>query len=240
VIAVLARTTRRLPAELRGRVRADCRDTLILGMLDLGLALDEVGIRPVLTDELEQARLAAMPTLARALRGQAPPNGQVYRGRFQASLLVGPLALLLTAALEFGLALQSGSLFFMALIAVAELGFAPPLVLFILRRLRYPDIIVALPDGYITFYGSVLVQQHPFALMRSVAIRPTRLGSGVSLVNTPPDPSRPYTIPILPTFRARKRIAGRIVADFARYRQERGAGAIAGEGHTSGGRSVHE
>jgi len=94
-----------------------------------------------------------------------------------------------------------------------------PNLLFMRRRLRYPDTIIALPEGYITFFNSARLSEHPYDSLSTVTITASDAFGGVTLANSGVGSSKPYTVQIRPLFHQSRRIAERIIADFNRYKR---------------------
>ncbi len=87
------------------------------------------------------------------------------------------------------------------------------------RRLRYPDTIIALPEGYITFFNSARLSEHPYDSLSTVTITAADPFSGVTLTNSGVGSRKPYTVQIRPVFHQSHAIAERIIADFNRYKR---------------------
>jgi hypothetical protein len=85
--------------------------------------------------------------------------------------------------------------------------------------LRYPDTIIAMPEGYITFFNSARLSEHPYDSLSTVTVTAADPFSGVTLANSGVGSSKPYTVPIRPGFHQSRAIAERIIADFNRYKR---------------------
>ena len=59
------------------------------------------------------------------------------------------------------LALAIADLYPVFIASVLLFGVGVPNLLFMRRRLRYPDTIIALLQGYITFFNSARLSEHP-------------------------------------------------------------------------------
>src|SRR6185437_13317043 len=84
---------------------------------------------------------------------------------------------------------------------------------------RYPDTIIALPEGYITFFNSARLSEHPYDSLSTVMITAFDAFSGVTLANSGVGSGKPYTVQIRPGFHQSRAIAERIIADFSRYKR---------------------
>lgn len=228
VLGALARTTRRIPPALAPRMHGDLRQALLYGTLDLALALDEMGIRPLTAGT--DMPLNSTVVAARVTHGQTLPDTQVFRGRLLGQWALAAAVLPLTALVLFGLYLlegpvsQSGSVYFLFLLAILLLGPGLAVAAYIRRRLRHPDYIILRLDGYIIYTGAPRLIENPYEPLSAVRIgrRVGRHGlfKGVPIVNTT-GAGKDYTQEIGHNFPDRRRIAAQIVADCARYQQQR-------------------
>ncbi|HEX5158440.1 MAG TPA: toll/interleukin-1 receptor domain-containing protein [Ktedonobacterales bacterium] len=221
VLVAAIRTTRQPPPELRQSPRSDLRENLLLGVLSLAEALDQAGAHPAATlGALPGGRLPRSSTLvmARALRGVTPPDGTVYRASLPSRFIYSTIILLAVAASGVLFALVSGSLYPLFIASVLLFGIGVPNLLFMRRRLRYPDTIIALPEGYITFFNSARLSEHPYESLSAVTIAAADAFSGVTLSNSGVGSSKPYTVQIRPGFHQCRDIAEQIIADFNRYK----------------------
>jgi hypothetical protein len=224
VVGLLVQQTCRIPQVLRSRIVADARPALGFAMLDLAPALDNTGVHPVSGYALPGAyRMARDPNLAlaRALHEGASPQGRLYRGRFPFALIFAAVVVLLTMMLFLGLYLVGGPPFFLIISATTLAVAAPAFISVIRRRLRYPDIVLTLPDGFITFLGSSQILTYPYASLRAFAVDGARPLSGVRLILTGHSGASyhqdvPATLP-------RRMIAARIAEDFAAFQAARPA-----------------
>jgi TIR domain len=222
VVIATVRTSRQPPPELRQCPRSDLRGNLLLGVLSLAEALDQAGAHPASTfGALPGGRLPRSSTLvmAQALRGITPPDGTVFRASLPARFIYSTIILLTVAALGALLALASGNLYPLFIASVLLFGIGAPNLLFMRRRLRYPDTIIALPEGYITFFNSARLSEHPYDSLSTVTITASDAFSGVTLTNSGVGSSKPYTVQIRPGFHQSLHIAERIIADFNRYKR---------------------
>src|SRR6185503_13122461 len=101
-------------------------------------------------------------TLAQALHGTTPPGGRLYRGRPPLSLFFAAGIVFLGILLFLGLYLVGGPPLFLILSATIVAAAAPAFVSVTRRRLRHPDLVVTLPDGFITFMDSAQILAHPY------------------------------------------------------------------------------
>jgi hypothetical protein len=222
VLIAVIRTTRQPPPELRQSPRSDLRGNLLLGVLGLAEALDQAGAHPAsLFGALPGGRLPRSSTLvmARALRGITPPDGTVYRASLPARFIYSSIILLAVAAASALLALAISNLYPLFIASVLLFGIGAPNLLFTRRRLRYPDTIIALPEGYITFFNSARLSEHPYDSLSTVTITAPDAFSGVTLANSGVGSSKPYTVQIRPGFHQSRAIAERIIADFSRFKR---------------------
>ena len=223
VLGALARTSSRIPPELRQRMASDHRDNMLLGVLDLVYALDHAGAHPLSTfGSLPGARIAHSSTLAmaRALRGETTPGATVYQASLPTRFPLAIAILLLVAAAGCWLTISSGDLYPLFIAGLLVFGVGAPAWLFLLRRLRYPDTIITFPEGYVTFYNSARLSEHPFNAMSALTIAPPSLWRGVTLVYTGVGSNRSYQTPIRPGFHQSRRIATEIIANFNRYKSQ--------------------
>jgi hypothetical protein len=226
VFVATIRTSHRIPAVLRQRMTSDHRDSLLLGMFDLAAALDQSGINPLSTfGALPSARLPRSSTLvmAEALHGVKPPDGTLYQARLPARFSYSLVLLLVVAALGGLLSLAMSDLLPLFIACVLLFGIGLPSLLFIRRRIRYPDIIIALPEGYITFFSSARLSEHPYGTLDAVTITASGAFSGVTLSNSGVGSNRPYTVQIRQGFHQSRQIAERIIADFNHYKRKQHA-----------------
>ncbi|HEY1388206.1 MAG TPA: toll/interleukin-1 receptor domain-containing protein [Ktedonobacterales bacterium] len=222
VLVAVIRTARRLPPELRRRPQSDLRENLLLGVLSLAEALDEAGAHPAASfGALPGGRLPRSSTLvmARALRGITPPDGTAYRASLPARFIYSTIVLLVVAACGVLLALAMSNLYPLFIASVLLFGIGVPNLLFTRRRLRYPDTIITLPEGYITFFNSARLSEHPYDSLSTVTITASDTFSGVTLANSGVGSSKPYTVQIRPGFHQSRDIAARIIADFNHYKR---------------------
>jgi TIR domain len=222
VFVATIRTSHRIPTVLRQRMTSDHRDTLLLGVFDLAEALDQSSIHPLSAfGALPGARLPRSSTLvmAQALNGVTPPDGAVYRASLPARFTYSLVILFVVAALGGLLALASGDLYPLFIASVLLFGIGVPNLLFMRRRLHYPDTIITLPEGYITFFNSARLSEHPYSTLDSVAITASGVFSGFTLTNTGMGSNRPYTVQIRPGFYRSRHIAEQIIADFNHYKR---------------------
>lgn len=226
VFVATIRTTRQPPPELRRRPSSSLRDNLLLGVLDLAVALDQAGAHPAQTfGALPGGHLprSSMLVMAQALRGINPLDGAVYRASLPARFVYSTIILLVAAALGILLIPWFGNLYPLFLAGVLLFGVGAPNLLFILHRLRYPDIIITLPEGYITFFDSARLSEHPFDTLGAVTVTASGVISGVTLTNAATGSKRPYTVQIRPGFHRSRQIAARIVSDFDHYKRLAGS-----------------
>lgn len=222
VLVATIRSIRQLPPELRDCPRNDLRENLLLGVLGLAEALDQAGTHPAASfGALPGGRLPRSSTLvmAQALRGITPPDGTVYRASLPARFIYATIILLVVASGAVLLTLASGDLYPLFIASVLLFGIGVPNLLFIRRRLRYPDTIIVLPEGYITFFNSARLSEHPYDSLSMVTVTATDPFSGVTLANSGVGASKPYTVQIRPGFHQSRTIAERIIADFNRYKR---------------------
>lgn len=227
VFGALVRSARRIPPELRQHMVSDHRQNLLLGVLELALTLDRAGIHPL-------AAFASLPggrvsqssavLVAETLHGRTSPNSVVYRASLPARFALSMILLLLIAAVGCWLFLQSGDLYPLFIASVVLFGLGVPNLLFLRRRLRYPDIIITLSEGYITFFNSARLLEYPYDSMSALTLAPPSLFSGTTLVNTGIGSNSPLTVRIRPGFHQSRKIAQRIIADFNRYKRQAGGG----------------
>jgi TIR domain len=206
VLVAVIRTIRQPPPALRQCPRSDLRGNLLLGVLSLAEALDQAGAHPAsLFGALPGGRLPRRSTLvmARALRGITPPDGAVYRASLPARFIYSTVILL-----------AIGDLYPLFIASVLLFGIGVPNLLFMRRRLHYPDTIIALPEGYITFFNSARLSEHPYDSLSTVTVSAADAFSGVTLANSGVGSSKPYTVQIRPGFHQSRHIAERIIADF--------------------------
>lgn len=228
VLGLRARSTRGLPVELRTLVVGDARATLLYGILALTRRLDDLGVSPTVLDMPPGGHLTREPTLtvARALRGAAPSDGRVYRGRLPFRIYTTILVALVCAAILLGLYAISGEILALWLLAVELAALGSSVVAYGIRRGRYPDLIITLPDGFITFFGSGTILVHPYGTMSSITSGRGRLRRGTPLnylmVN-----GHPYTIWLPATFPRRRRIVQQMIDDYTRYRETHAPVAVA-------------
>jgi hypothetical protein len=222
VLIAVIRTTRQPPPELRQSPRSDLRGNLLLGVLSLADALNQAGAHPAASfGALPGGRLPRSSTLvmARALRGITPPDGTVFRASLPARFIYSAIILLAVAAASALLALAIGNLYPLFIASVLLFGIGVPNLLFMRRRLRYPDTIVTLPEGYITFFNSARLSEHPYDSLSTVTITASDTFSGITLANSGVGSSKPYTVQIRPGFHQSRAIAERIIADFSRFKR---------------------
>ncbi len=222
VLVAKIRTTRQPSSELRQCPRSDLRDNLLLGVLNLAEALDQAGAHPAATfGALPGGRLPRSSTLvmAQALRGITPPDGAVYRASLPARFIYSTIILLAVAAFGVLFALAIGNLYPLFIASVLLFGIGVPNLLFTRRRLRYPDTIITVPEGYIIFFNSARLSEHPYDSLSTVTITASDAFSGITLANSGIGSSKPYTVQIRPGFHQSRDIAERIVADFNRYKR---------------------
>jgi hypothetical protein len=222
VFVATIRSNRQPPLELRQCPRSDLRENLLLGVLGLAEALDQASAHPAASfGALPGGRLPRSSTLvmAQALRGITPPDATVYRASLPARFIYSTIILLMVAAGAVLLALAIADLYPLFIACVLLFGIGVPNLLFARRRLRYPDTIVALPEGYISFFNSARLSEHPYDALSTVSISTADPFSGVTLTNSGVGSSKPYTIPIRPGFHQSRAIAERIIADFNRYKR---------------------
>lgn len=222
VLIAAIRTTLQPPPELRQSPRSDLRGNLLLGVLSLAEALDQAGAHPAsMFGALPGGRLPRSSTLvmAQALRGITPPDGTVYRASLPARFTYSTIILLAVAAGGALLALAISDLYPLFIVGVLLFGIGVPNLLLTRRRLRYPDTIVTLPEGYITFFNSARLSEHPYDSLSTVTITASDTFSGVTLANSGVGSSKLYTVQIRPGFHQSRRIAERIIADFNRYKR---------------------
>lgn len=223
VLGALARTSFHIPPELRQRIASDHRDNMLLGVLNLVYALDHAGAHPLSTfGSLPGAHIGHTSTLAmaQALRGETTPGATVYQASLPARFSIAIAILLLVAAAGCWLTISSGDLYPLFIAGLLVFGVGAPTWLFLLRRLRYPDTIITFPEGYVTFYNSARLSEHPFNAMSALTIGPPSLWRGVTLVYTGVGSNQSYQTPIRPGFHQSRRIATEITANFSRYRSE--------------------
>jgi hypothetical protein len=224
VVGLLAQQTRRIPQVLRSRIVADARPALGLAMLDLALALDNAGVHPVSGYASPGAyRMARDPNLAlaRALHEGAPPEGRLYRGGFPFALIFAAAVVLLTTMLFLGMYLVGAPPFFLVLSLTMLAVAAPAFIRAIRRCLRYPDIVLTLPDGFITFLDSSQIHSYPYASVRALHIDGARLLSGVRVIMTGHSGASYHQN--LPATLPHRAIATRIAEDFAAFQASRPA-----------------
>ena len=135
--------------------------------------------------------------------------------RFPISIVILQVAL----ALGCLFSLVSGSVYPLFLGCVLAFGIGLPNILFMLRRLRYPDTIITRPEGYMTFLNSARLSEHPYGAMSEVAIAPPSLFRGATVVNTGVGTGKRYSVTIRPGFHKSRHIAEQIVANFNAYKQ---------------------
>jgi len=223
VAGALARTSLRIPPELRQRMASDHRDNMLLGMLDLVEALDHMGAHPLaMFGALPGAHIAQSSTLAmaQALRGETAPGATVYRASLPARFPIAIGILLLVAAIGCWLTVTGGGLYPLFIAGLLVFGVGAPTWLFLLRRLRYPDTIITFPEGYVTFYNSARLSEHPYEAMSALTLAPPSLWRGVTLVYTGVGSNRTFQTPIRPGFHQSRRIAEEIIANFNRYKSQ--------------------
>lgn len=223
VLVAAIRTTRQPPPALRQCPRSDLRDNLLLGVLNLVDALDQAGAHPAATlGALPGGRLPRSSTLvmAQALHGITPPDGMVYRASLPARFIYSTIILLAVAVSGALLALAMSNLYPLFIASVLLFGVGVPNLLFTRRRLRYPDTIITVPEGYITFFNSARLSEHPYESLSTVTISASDPFGGVTLANSGVGSSKPYAVHIRPGFHQSRRIAERIIADFTRYKRE--------------------
>ncbi|HEU4785041.1 MAG TPA: toll/interleukin-1 receptor domain-containing protein [Ktedonobacterales bacterium] len=222
VLIAAIRTTRQPPPELRQAPRSDLQGNLMLGVLSLTEALDQAGAHPAsMFGALPGGRLPRSSTLvmARALHGITPPDGTVYRASLPARFTYSTIILLAVAAAGVLFALAIRDLYPLFIAGVLLFGIGVPNLLLTRRRLRYPDTIVTLPEGYITFFNSARLSEHPYDSLSTVTITASDAFSGVMLANSGVGSSKPYTVQIRPGFHQSRHIAERIIADFNHYKR---------------------
>ncbi|HEX5546212.1 MAG TPA: toll/interleukin-1 receptor domain-containing protein, partial [Ktedonobacterales bacterium] len=199
VLIAVIRTTRQPPPELRQSPRSDLRGNLLLGVLSLADALNQAGAHPAASfGALPGGRLPRSSTLvmARALRGITPPDGTVFRASLPARFIYSAIILVTVAAGGVLLALAISDLYPLFIASVLLFGIGVPNLLFMRRRLRYPDTIIALPEGYITFFNSARLSEHPYDSLSTVTITASDTFSGITLANSGVGSSKPYTVQI--------------------------------------------
>lgn len=226
VFGALARTTYRIPAALRQRPICDHRQGLLFGIFALADALAMAGIAPLPTfGALPGARIAhsSMLAVAQTLHGNAPTESSVYRTSLPARFPFSLALLLVVAAVSCWFAILAGSPYLIVVAGILVFGVGWPTLLFLRRRLRFPDTIIIFPEGYITFFKSAYVSEHPFDGLSAVTIAPPSLFRGATLVNTGIGGHKPYHVPIRPGFHQSRRIAEEIVATFNRYKSQASA-----------------
>lgn len=224
VLVAAIHTSHQPPPALRESPRSDLRGNLLLGVLSLAEAFDQAGAHPVsLFGALPVGRLPRSSTLvmARALRGITPPDGAVYQASLPARFIYSTIILLAVAAGGVLFTLATGDLYPLFIASALLFGIGVPNLLFLRRRLRYPDTIIALPEGYITFFNSARLSEHPYDSLSTVTITAADAFSGVTLANSGVGSSKPYTVQIRPGFHQSRYIAERIIADFNRYKRLR-------------------
>jgi hypothetical protein len=225
VLVATIRSAHQPPPELRQCARSDLRENLLLGVLGLAEALDQAGAHPATSfGALPGGRLPRSSSLvmAQALRGITPPDGAVYQASLPARFIYATIILLAVAAGVLLLALAIADLYPVFIASVLLFGIGVPNLLFMRRRLRYPDTIVALPEGYITFFNSARLSEHPYDSLSTVTITASDAFSGVTLANGGVGSRKPYTVQIRPGFHQSRAIAERIIADFNRYKRLNG------------------
>jgi hypothetical protein len=223
VFGALARTTYRIPAALRQRPICDHRQGLLFGIFALADALAMAGIAPLPTfGALPGARIAhsSMLAVAQTLHGGAPTESSVYRASLPARFPFSLALLLVVAAVSCWFAILAGSPYLIVVAGILVFGVGWPTLLFLRRRLRFPDTIIIFPEGYITFFKSAYVSEHPFDGLNAVAVAPPSLFRGATLVNTGIGARKPYHVPIRPGFHQSRRIAEEIVASFNHYKSQ--------------------
>lgn len=147
-----------------------------------------------------------------AQRRARMPRKLVPRARQQSARIES------NAALGCWLKVESGDLYPLFIGSILVFGLGVATFLFTRRRLRYPDSIITLLEGYMTFFNSAL-SEHPFESLGTLAIAPSSLFSGVTLVNTSIGSNKPYAVRIRSGFHQSWKIAEQIIADFNRYKR---------------------
>jgi hypothetical protein len=222
VVLATVRMSRQPPPELRQCPCSDLCENLLLGVLGLTETLDQAGAHPAsMFGALPGGRLPRSSTLmmAQALRGITLPDGAVYWASLPARFIYSTTILVAVAALGVLFALTVGNLYPLFIASVLLFGIGVPNLLFMRRRLRYPDTIIALPEGYITFFNSARLSEHPYDSLSAVTITASDAFSGVTLANSGVGSSKPYTVRIRPGFHQSRHIAERIITDFSRYKR---------------------
>jgi hypothetical protein len=207
---------------LRQHALSDHRENLLLGLFDLAVALDGADIHPLATfGALPGAHIPQSSTLtmAQALHGGAVTDGAAYRASLPTRFPISIVILLLAAALGGLLTLAFGDLYPLFIGSVLLFGVGLPNILFMLRRLRYPDTIIMLPEGYITFLNSASLSEHPYGALSAVTVAPPSLFRGATVVNTGSGTGKQYSVAIRPGFHHSRAIAEQIVANFNTYQQ---------------------
>jgi hypothetical protein len=224
VVGLLVQQTHRIPLVIRSRTVADARPALGLAMLDLALALDNAGVHPVSGYASPGAyRMARDPNLAlaRALHEGAPPQGRLYRGGFPFALIFAAVAVLLTVLLFLGMYLSGGPPFFLIISGATLAVAAPAFISALRRRLRYPDVVLTLPDGFITFLDSSQIHTYPYASARALTVDGARLLNRVRVIITGYSGASYHQN--LPATLPQRAIAERIAEDFAAFQATRPA-----------------
>src|SRR5579859_4012453 len=213
VIAVLATTTGTVPPLLQSLIRADYRRSDIRGLMELNVALDDLGIKPSLPTDMFQ--LDSTLIVARAYQGRVPPGGRVYKGGIPRrmiaaslyvaffSLVVGPLVYLST---RWPVILFDEPIFL--------LGIGIPFVHAMWQKVRLPELIITLPEGVVSFQRNRPIEA-PFAYLSASADRHDFWSSRVLI--TPKSSRRRYVMKIPGHFREHRQNAEQIVTDYQRY-----------------------